>query len=94
MKKKTEEAVSVKEIASQILNATYSTADDPRDALCEAGIRPSGAAMMLMSVLRKAVNNSDATCAKFMREAAGEAEQEMTTRPLSGYTDAELEAWL
>lgn len=92
MKKKQNETVSIKDLATQILSTTYSEAEDSRDALCEAGIHPSGAAMMLMSILHKTVKNGDATCAKFLREAIGEADEKDLSRPLSQLTDSELEA--
>ena len=90
----TNKELTIKEIAGKMLYSRYPVSDEPESALMELGLYPSGAAMMMLSIMRKAVNNADSTSAKFIREALGEAEEQSSTRPLADMTDEELMARL
>ena len=63
--------------------------------MTDLGIAPTGAARVVLAIMNKAVKSADCSCAKLLRELAGEeVEAETSNRPLGELSDDELAAML
>ena len=80
-----------KELTQQMLYSRYPLEEEPEAQLTDLGIAPTGAARVVLAIMNKAVKSADCSCAKLLRELAGEEEEAACgSRPLSELSDAEL----
>ena len=84
-----------KELTQQMLYSRYPLEEEPEAQLVDLGIAPTGAARVVLAIMNKAVKSADCSCAKLLRELAGEEEEaETSNRPLGELSDDELAAML
>ena len=89
------EKTDFRELTHKMLFSKYPTADEPEAQLTDLGIAPTGAARVVLAIMNKAVKSADCSCAKLLRELAGEEEEaETSNRPLGELSDDELAAML
>ena len=77
-----------------MLSSKYPTADEPEAQLKALKIAPTGAARVVLAIMNKAVKSADCSCAKLLKELAGEETAEVSNRPLAELSDTELAALL
>ena len=77
-----------------MLYSRYPLEEEPEAQLVDLGIAPTGAARVVLAIMNKAVKSADCSCAKLLRELAGEETNEAVNRPLCELTDDELMKWL
>ena len=88
------EKLNFQELTQKMLSSKYPTADEPEAQLKALKIAPTGAARVVLAILNKAVKSADCSCAKLLKELAGEESNEAVNRPLCELTDDELMKWL